>query len=354
MVWPVKTTTAIIVEWFLIGIAMSFVSLRILMRNVYRGSSLFALSPSDGIIIATLLCSTTNVVADTVLYIAGFKDPRLSLDMSKSDPFSAFDLLSPKVMTNLFKLLYASLATFCFSLWGVKIYLIVLYYQIISPVTMPRQRFALHIITGIVASTGITGLGITMFWCSPISRNWTFNDPGIFSLPFFFLHVLRRHNKKQFYAATAMFSIGFLGILISIGRMVYIFHSFPSPVISMINVWARLEQCIGIIVCCLPAFKNLVLRRRSSNGNSTSSQNLTAGSGSRSSQAGSSKRRSVGPSEMSESSPVEGRGRVIDPTLGIMRVDTFERDMIERPKSIVSLFGKGSLALGAQIPIQKL
>src|SRR4051812_17727561 len=76
----------------------------------------------------------------------------------------------------------------------------------------------------------------------------------VFGLPFFFLYILR-NNKKQFYAATAVFAVGFLGVVITTGRVAYVFTSGYGPIISLVQAWAALEQSVGIIVCCLPAFR---------------------------------------------------------------------------------------------------
>ncbi|KAK6530224.1 hypothetical protein TWF694_003588 [Orbilia ellipsospora] len=396
MAWPISTTGVIATEWLFFGLATLFVGLRVFMRNLHHGNSAFTIAPTDWIIVATLLSALVNVAVDTTLYSMGFKDPRLNLDYFMSDPWSAFLRLGPDTMDKIMKMLYASIVTFCLSIWGVKLYLIVLYYGIISPVTMPKQRILLHVVAGIVVSTFIVGLGVSLLWCIPVSRNWTYETDEpicinffsytpylitvsmhiateilIFSMPFSFLHILRRNSKKKFYAAAAMFSFGFFGVIISVCRMIYMFTgAFGSATLSMINTLARLEQCFGIIVCCLPAFKNLILRRRSSASNSRKT------SGARSSQSGdSSKRRSVGPSEMGETSPIEGRGGVNDPDLEIMRVDSFEherdgesihrdrnitrvdsleRGSIQRQGSILSLYGNGSTVLGAQFGSHKL
>ncbi|KAF3206785.1 hypothetical protein TWF679_008568 [Orbilia oligospora] len=94
----------------------------------------------------------------------------------------------------------------------------------------------------------------------------------IFAFPFSFLYLIRRISKQKFYAVTMMFGVGFLGVIISLSRVAYIVTADHAPIIGIINAWGALEQCVGIIVCCLPAFKSLLKRRRSNNSGWDSSE----------------------------------------------------------------------------------
>ncbi|RVD87833.1 uncharacterized protein DFL_002041 [Arthrobotrys flagrans] len=324
MVWPIKPVNVIIVEWLLVGLATIFVALRIYMRNYRNKHDFFHFTASDWTIILTLLCFFATAACDTVMVTSGFSDERLSLDQTLEDPWSAYLRLNKTRLRQLLKMLYASSMPYYLSLWGVKFYLVALFYQLIPPATMPKQRIALHIITVFVISSCFVWLGLNIFWCIPIISNWEVEHPQdacvayfaynpyiitvslhagteimIFSLPFSFLHVLRRNNKKQFYAATAVFAIGFVGVIITLGRVAYVFTAGSGPIIGMQQAWAAVEQSVGIIVCCLPAFKTLAAGRE--------------------------------------------RG-VIDPDASIMRVETFEQEGRGRRGSLTSMLLPGGLS----------
>ncbi|KAK6352307.1 hypothetical protein TWF730_009137 [Orbilia blumenaviensis] len=327
------------------------------MRNYRNKHEFFQFTASDWIIILTLLCFFATAACDTVMVTSGFSDQRLSLDQTLEDPWSAYLKLDKVRLRELLKMLYASSMPYYLSLWGVKFYLAALFYQLIPPATMPRQRIALHVITAFVVSSCFVWLGLNIFWCTPISSNWEVENPRgacvayfaydpyiitvslhtgteimIFSLPFSFLHVLRRNNKKQFYAASAVFAFGFVGVLITLGRVAYVFTAGAGPIIGLQQAWAAVEQSVGIIVCCLPAFKTLVLRRKS-----MASGSRSMGSASRS---GHDSRRRSAPMAMEETNtlPLEGRGGVIDPDFSIMRVETFEQESRGRRGSLTSMF----------------
>ncbi|KAF3209201.1 hypothetical protein TWF106_011019 [Orbilia oligospora] len=363
MVWPIKPVNVIIVEWLFVALATVFVTLRIYMRNYRNKHDFFHFTAGDWIIILTLVCFFATAACDTVMVTSGFSDERLSLDQTLEDPWSAYLKLDKARLRHLLKMLYASSMPYYLSLWGVKFYLVTLFYQLIPPATMPKQRIALHIITIFVISSCFVWLGLNIFWCIPISSNWEVEQPQdacvayfaydpyivtvslhtgteimIFSLPFSFLHVLRRNNKKQFYAASAVFAIGFVGVIITLGRVAYVFTAGSGPIIGMQQAWAAVEQSVGIIVCCLPAFKSLVLRKKS-----LGSGSRLVGSGSRS--AHDSRRRSA-PVAMGETGarPLEGRGGVIDPDASIMRVETFEQESRGRRGSLTSMLLPGGLS----------
>ncbi|KAK6498954.1 hypothetical protein TWF481_011525 [Arthrobotrys musiformis] len=334
------------------------------MRNYRNKHEFFHFTASDWIIILTLVCFYATAACDTVMVTSGFSDERLSLDQTLEDPWSAYLVLDKKRLRELLKMLYASSMPYYLSLWGVKFYLVALFYQLIPPATMPRQRIALHIIAAFVVSSCFVWLGLNIFWCMPIHSNWEVEQPQdacvayfaydpyiitvslhagtefmIFSLPFSFLHVLRRNNKKQFYAASAIFAIGFLGVVITLGRVAYVFTAGAGPIIGMQQAWASVEQSVGIIVCCLPAFKSLVLRRKS-----MGSGSRLVGSGSRHTHE--SRRKSAPGVPMDEPGvrPLEGRGGIIDPDISIMRVETFEREGKGRRGSLTSMLLPGGLS----------
>ncbi|KAK6335746.1 hypothetical protein TWF730_003124 [Orbilia blumenaviensis] len=163
----------------------------------------------------------------------------------------------------------------------------------------------------------------------------------IFSFPFSFLHIIKRSSKQRFYAAAGMFAVGFIGVVISLSRVAYVLTTHYTPIISIVNAWGALEQGMGIIICCLPAFKALVRRRWSKFTASRSTRaellgtSFNTGSGYGKDMGSSYKegksldfRGSSSGSGTGMSAQYSGSGRrgsVLDRESAILRVDSFER-----------------------------
>ncbi|KAK6354397.1 hypothetical protein TWF730_008804 [Orbilia blumenaviensis] len=350
MVWWVKPIVVNIIEWVLAGVATIFFLLRFYMRyyGVRGHRPHFTFKFNDWVLTITLLCFYAANACDsaTIILINGVD--RMNLSPDRKNPLSAYVLLEPDRLRTLLRLLYSSLYPYYGTWWGVKIYILILYYKLVEPMTLPKHRLALHVLTFLVTTTFIAWIGLYIFWCLPVSDNWDVNAmPGnycvayfsripfvatigmhagteilIFAFPFSFLYIIRRISKHKFYAVTTMFGFGFLGVIISLSRVAYILNSTYTPIIGIINAWGALEQCVGIIVCCLPAFKSLLKRRRNTSvGTSSelvertfSSNGLHEGSG-RSAESGT-------PSGCASSS---WNRSVTDRQSVILRVDSFER-----------------------------
>ena len=56
----------------------------------------------------------------------------------------------------------------------------------------------------------------------------------------------------------SLFAFGFLGVIVSIGRVIYIFVAGYGTVIGLVEAWTVLEQTVGIVICCLPALRSLI------------------------------------------------------------------------------------------------
>ncbi|KAK6529862.1 hypothetical protein TWF281_009018 [Arthrobotrys megalospora] len=375
MVWWVKPIVVNILEWIFAAIATIFYLLRFYMRyyGVNGQRSHFSFKLSDWVLTITLFCFYAANIADsiTVVYINGVD--KMNLSPNRKNPLSAYVLLEPGRLKTLLKVLYASLFPYYGSWWGVKFYILILYYKLVEPMTLPRHRLALHVLALLVLMTFFTWFFLYIFWCMPISDNWNpYATPGnycvayfarkpfvttvgmhagteilsmyidaspsktygttahdilliVFAFPFSFIYIIRRISKQKFYAVTAMFGVGFLGVIISLGRVTYILNASYTPIIGIINAWGALEQCVGIIICCLPAFKTLLKRRRGHSSAGTSSELVER--------------------TFSSSGPPESRGRSVGSTSGdpstcasgtwsrsgtdrqsvILRVDSFER-----------------------------
>ncbi|KAF3162254.1 hypothetical protein TWF225_009556 [Orbilia oligospora] len=300
MVWWVKPIVVNILEWVFAGIATVFFLLRFYIRyyGVRGQPPHFSFKLSDWVLTITLICFYAANISDTVTVVLIDGVDRMNLSPNRSDPLSAYALLEPNRLRTLLKVLYSSLYPYYSSWWGVKFYILILYYKIVEPMTLPYHRLALHALTLLVFLTYFSWVSLYIFWCLPVSDNWNvYATPEnycvayfsrkpfvitigmhagteilIFAFPFSFLYLIRRISKQKFYAVTMMFGVGFLGVIISLSRVAYIVTSNHAPVIGIINAWGALEQCVGIIVCCLPAFKSLLKRRRSNNSGWDSSE----------------------------------------------------------------------------------
>ncbi|KAK6531851.1 hypothetical protein TWF694_003016 [Orbilia ellipsospora] len=257
------------------------------------------------------------------------------------------------------KIAYVSNYFWSTTMWCVKFYLVTLFYQLIPTTTMPIQRMVLHILAVYTVISFLLLSFFYIFYCLPISRNWdldpqrmctTWTTPEIYIVgiathlssemlllifPFSFLHLIRRRNKKQFYAASIMFSIGFLGSLITIARTVYTSDEGRRVNYYVLSPLSSFEQAFGIFICCLPAFKTLITRRwsfgRLSGRGSSQSESYRSISGVhvvRGTTVGqdASGIRGNWDVEASKMTTLEARPPTNDPDLGIMRVDTFENN----------------------------
>ncbi|KAK6336095.1 hypothetical protein TWF696_001663 [Orbilia brochopaga] len=367
MVWWIKPVNVIVIEWTFAGLATCFVLLRLYIRNRYNrgrpriGNSRFKLfNHGDWIILITLLCFYATASCDTAMVTEGFGGRRLNLHHNRNDPDTAYRRLEKGRLQLLLKLLFFSTLPYYFSLWGVKIYLLTLYYKIVIPSLLPTQRLLLHVLSALVGATCVVWIFLNMFWCVPTSKNWEVSETHraclayfarvpyitsvsmhvgtellIFSFPFTFLHYLHQLDRRRYYAAAGMFAIGFVGVIISLGRVAYIFTQGSPPIISMAQAWSSLEQGVGIIICCLPAFKTLLEARISKSNSSNGSEGARTELGQpmkqpeRNDHAGSSTQSDYGsevrPWENEMRGSWTGRGTVIDPDNTILRVDSFER-----------------------------
>jgi len=59
-----------------------------------------------------------------------------------------------------------------------------------------------------------------------------------------------------------MFVVGFVGVCVTTARVVVVFKVKDQPVIGIFQALAALEQMVGLLVVCLPAFKSFLLRHK--------------------------------------------------------------------------------------------
>ncbi|KAF3933086.1 hypothetical protein ABW20_dc0109501 [Dactylellina cionopaga] len=116
-----------------------------------------------------------------------------------------------------------------------------------------------------------------MFWCLPVSRNWSINKkdacfsyaayPPYFAtaalhlltelmlliLPFPLLKVLNLTPRKRIEVG-ALFALGGLCVIFTIARVVEVGLAAN---VATVGVWSTVEQATGIIVICAPALRGL-------------------------------------------------------------------------------------------------
>ena len=103
----------------------------------------------------------------------------MNLSPNRSNPLSAYVLLEPEQLKTLLKVLFSSLFTYYGSWWGVKFYILILYYKLVEPTTLPKHRIALHVLAALVIATCIVWVGLYICWCLPVRKNWDVNaTPG--------------------------------------------------------------------------------------------------------------------------------------------------------------------------------
>ncbi|TGJ67230.1 hypothetical protein EYR41_008798 [Orbilia oligospora] len=310
----VKPLVVNVISWVLAAIATGFVILRFYMSN--RNARFEGYKPrncrwraSDWIISITILFIYLANLSDTITVVMenGFDDMNLIPDVN--DPRSAYHVMSPGPLKALLKILFASLFPYYLSWWGVKIYLIALYYKLVPQSALPKHRIALHCLAVLTVTAGITMVAANLFWCHPIGLNWD-------------LYPTKENN------CLAYFSRGAFAVTVSL-------HCSTEV----------LKQTVGVVVCCLPTFKALVRRRWSKFSANRSKSTRAEVLGTRSSaqnsafykeymkdgspRTGSDFGSSSFASSSTAAAPYMGaggrRGSVKDRESAILRVDSFER-----------------------------
>ncbi|KAK6527681.1 hypothetical protein TWF694_004662 [Orbilia ellipsospora] len=273
----VSGLAAQIIQWVAFGITVPFVVLRLYARH-----RALRLGLSDLLVVLTLAMFLTHLILNTELARHGLFDNDLSYVHGWTTAFP-----DKGVRTYLMKISYAGYIPYLLELWGVKFSLIALYYTLIT-VQLPKLRIALHCITAYTVVTIIISLIIYLFWCVPITMNWSVDpedrkkctagqvpylvpvgfhmssDFALYLLPFILLKSLSmRLPRRQFAGVLGLFGLGAICICISIGRII---AGKQEAKVTTVVVWTALEMAAGVIVICLPALKVLLPKRRSHQG----------------------------------------------------------------------------------------
>jgi len=169
-----------------------------------------------------------------------------------------------------------------------KLSVLILYRGIFAQASS-ANRWANHIVTGLVVLQTVWVFVCFMTWCIPLEAHWnpmitdkwcwpdeiwTFNnsthlitDFMIFCLP---LPMLRQLNvpRRQRIFLFLIFSVGFFVCFVSIIRLIIVSRAQTDPILLMdytynlasVSYWNSIEINLGIIVACLMTLRPLAAR----------------------------------------------------------------------------------------------
>ncbi|KAF3917536.1 hypothetical protein AA313_de0200923 [Arthrobotrys entomopaga] len=266
-----------VIQWVAFGLTLPFVALRLYARH-----RAVRLGLSDLLVVLTLLMFFIHVIINMVLARYGLFHNDLSFVRGWSSAFPDDNL-----RIYIQKINYINYIPYLLELWGVKFSLIALYYTLIT-IQLPKLRIVLHCITAYTVITIIISILLYLFWCVPITLNWSIapedrrkctmgqvpflvpigfhmsSDFALYLLPFILLKSLSmRLPKRQFAGVLGLFGLGAVCICISICRIIAGKRQAKATTVA---VWTALEMAAGVIVICLPALKVLLPKRRSHSG----------------------------------------------------------------------------------------
>ncbi|KAF4414271.1 hypothetical protein CFRS1_v014227 [Colletotrichum fructicola] len=127
-----------------------------------------------------------------------------------------------------------------------------------------------------------------LFLCWPIERNWSFLNPSglcsiqimttifhvswafhfsanlcILAMPFFILKGLQMKRSTMIGISTT-FALGLIDIAVSLARFLSIqLEPTSSKSLTMIQIWAILDEHIALIVACIPSLRQYLRLRQS-------------------------------------------------------------------------------------------
>ncbi|EWC47436.1 hypothetical protein DRE_00404 [Drechslerella stenobrocha 248] len=259
--------SAMNVEWAMLGLTVPFVLLRLYSRCWITRNA----SSSDIVVVATWLLFAIGIGQGYATYRLGF------FRENRSFKPGVLDVFEDKVaLVKILKISFTNTIPYYGTLWGIKLSLLLLYYKLI-PESIPILKLALRITAYIVGASFIVVLCLNMFWCLPISRNWSLDKSNacfayassqpyfitaalhlltelmLLALPFPLLKVLNLTDRKRIEVG-ALFALGGLCIIFTIIRMVQIGLEAN---VATVGVWSTVEQATGIIVVCAPALRGL-------------------------------------------------------------------------------------------------
>jgi len=158
----------------------------------------------------------------------------------------------------------------------------VFYYTII-PATLLAHRMALNGVLIAVVGTFVLVVGMNLFWCDPINKNWSLNENNICTafaaipvfavaascniitnlaiiiLPLPLFRSLRIQQRIQIVGLAVIFTLGAIVILASVIRLIILSRS---ATVTEVAVWSSVECALGIVIISLPSIRILLRKHR--------------------------------------------------------------------------------------------
>ncbi|KAK6358798.1 hypothetical protein TWF730_008117 [Orbilia blumenaviensis] len=293
------------IEWCLVVLTLNLVVLRLVARLLVQRDRV---NFGDILLVLAWLALSSMAACDTWLLKLGLMSPKRTYN---HDLANITD--DPEKNTLILKIIYGSVLPYYTALWLVKCALLSFYYTII-PTSMTAHRKALHIVTAAVLISMFGVLSINIFWCTPVTRNWSLNkddicfsfatipvfiistacniltDIAIFILPFPLLRNIKFQRRSQLVGLITIFTLGCFSMLASVVRVAVLADTATQ---THVAVWSAVEVAVGIIIASLPSLRILVWKNgglvtvsSSSGSRDQASSGVTCTDSSRGGQAG--------------------------------------------------------------------
>ncbi|KAK6540607.1 hypothetical protein TWF694_008002 [Orbilia ellipsospora] len=261
------------VEWCLVVLTLNLVVLRLVARLLVQRDRV---NIGDVLLILAWLAFSSMAACDTWLLKLGLMGSHRAYNQDlahlSSDPGKNIFIL---------KIVYGAVFQYYTSVWLVKCAILSFYYTII-PASLPIHRKALNITTVAVLLSLLVVSFLNMFWCIPVSRNWSLNqndiclsfttipvfiistacniitDIAIFILPFPLLRNIKFQRRSQLVGVICIFLLGCFTMLASVVRVAVL---ADTSALTHVAVWSSVEVAVGIIIASLPSLRVLIWKK---------------------------------------------------------------------------------------------
>ncbi|KAF3210936.1 hypothetical protein TWF192_000037 [Orbilia oligospora] len=258
------------IEWCLVVLTFNLVALRLVARLLIQRDRV---NFGDILLVLAWLSLSSMAACDTWLLKLGLMIPERTYNHDL-----AHITEDPEKNVLILKIIYGSVLPYYTALWLVKCALLSFYYTIIPP-SLTAHRKALHFVTAAVLISMFGVLSINIFWCMPVSLNWSLNkedicfsfatipvfiistacniltDIAIFILPFPLLRNIKFQRRSQLVGLVTIFTLGCFSMLASVVRVAVLADTATQ---THIAVWSAVEVAIGIIIASLPSLRILI------------------------------------------------------------------------------------------------
>lgn len=273
-------TGILILDWALFGLSTFFVFFRLWIRV----RKLWRLGLSDYFILSSWLAVGMVCAFNTILYVLqlNYSEPGLSRTM-------AMLMMPYKQVIISAKIVFAMNITYVFLMWLVK----ASFLSLLAPpfLHLPlKYRLLFWSVALYNFLTFLVVLALNIFWCFPVSRNWTVfpineyctpalssvvfiitfvvhitTDLTVLILPLFIISSLGMQSRREHAGIAFVFIIGGISIAASVARCAIAFSSGTFDMMSamktaQLEVWTPVEQNTAIIAACLPSMRVLIRR----------------------------------------------------------------------------------------------